>query len=149
MKGIKVHYCHMHESFSHWLLFESSVFTRCVERIEIAKCITDVYTRTVYNSFEIWERNVWMASSVLKHWENQQITRLHVQVCSEEATHLGHMLVVGFHAVIIQFDAVFPLAGADGRRRCPVVTDCRRHGLHPGLAAQRCLACANTQRTCY
>lgn len=29
------------------------------------------------------------------------ITRLHVQVCSEQATHLGHMLIVGVHDVII------------------------------------------------
>lgn len=74
------------------------------------------------------------------------INRLHVQVRSKQAAHLGHMLVVGVHAVVGQFNAVFPLTGADGRRSCPVVSDWRGHRLHSGLATQRCLACANTQQ---
>lgn len=48
----------------------------------------------------------------------------HLQVGGKQATHLGHMLVAGVHAVVIHFDAVLPLAGADGRRSCPVITDC-------------------------
>lgn len=53
------------------------------------------------------------------------INWFHLQLCGKQSAHLGHMLAVAVDVVVCLVPAVFPLAGADGRRARPVTADCR------------------------
>lgn len=63
-----------------------------------------------------------MSDVPIKRWD---INWFHLQLYGKQPAHLGPMLAVAVDVVVRLVPAVFPLAGADGRRARPVTADCR------------------------
>lgn len=100
---------------------------------QISKCVTKVACILMESiatafRFSLWwkghklQMSVSMSDVSVKRCD---INWFHLQLCSKQPAHLGHMLAVAVDVVVCLVPAVFPLAGADGRRACPVVADGR------------------------